>query len=136
MLNQDIPMAVAEACSGLRMLTAFIIVAAFLAYMVNRSRRQKAVLLFSSIPVGVACNIMRLCVTAVLFLFASAEVAKKFFHDFAGLAMMPVAVLLMFGELWLMQKLTLPEPNRQEAQPRTQAKAANRARAIFSRNKP
>ncbi len=136
MLNQDIPMAVAEACSGLRMLTAFIIVAAFLAYMVNRSRLQKAVLLFSSIPLAVACNILRLCVTAVLFLFASAEVAKKFFHDFAGLAMMPVAVLLMFGELWLMDKLTLPEPNPQQGQPRAQAKSASRAHAIFSRNKP
>jgi exosortase len=136
MLNQDIPMAVAEACSGLRMLTAFIIVAAFLAYMVKRSRLQKAVLLFSSIPVAVACNIMRLCVTAVLFLFASAEVAKKFFHDFAGLAMMPVAVLLMFGELWLMEKLTVPEPSPQQAQPRAQAKSANRASVIFSRNKP
>jgi exosortase len=122
MLNQNIPMAVAEACSGLRMLTAFVIVAAFLAYMVKRSRRQKAVLLISSIPVAVACNILRLCVTAVLFLFASAEVAKKFFHDFAGLGMMPVAVLLMFGELWLMDKLILPEPNPQQGQPRTQAK--------------
>ena len=122
MLNQNIPMAVAEACSGLRMLTAFVIVAAFLAYMVKRSRRQKAVLLISSIPVAVACNILRLCVTAVLFLFASAEVAKKFFHDFAGLGMMPVAVLLMFGELWLMDKLILPEPSPQQGQPRTQAK--------------
>jgi len=75
-------------------------------------------------------------VTAVLFLFASAEVAKKFFHDFAGLAMMPVAVLLMFGELWLMDKLTVPEPNPQQGQPKAQAKSATRARVIFSRNKP
>ena len=136
MLNEEIPMAVAEACSGLRMLTAFVIVAAFMAYVVNRSRRQKAVLLLSSIPVAVACNILRLCVTAVLFLLASAEVAQKFFHDLAGLGMMPVAVLLMFGELWLMDKLTLPEPNPQQGQPRAQAKSASRAHAIFSRNKP
>jgi len=112
MLNESIPMAVAEACSGLRMLTAFVIVAAFTAYMVKRSRRQKAVLLLSSIPVAVICNIFRLCVTAVLFLLASAEVAQKFFHDFAGLAMMPIAVLLLFGELWLMDKLTVSEPEQ------------------------
>jgi exosortase len=124
MLNESIPMAVAEACSGLRMLTAFVIVAAFMAYMVNRSRRQKAVLLLSSIPVAVMCNILRLCVTAVLFLLASAEVAQKFFHDFAGLAMMPIAVLLMFGELWLMDKLTVPEPDPQQGQAREQAKSA------------
>jgi hypothetical protein len=44
----------------------------------------------------------------------SAEVADKFFHDFAGLVMMPAAVLLMFGELWLMNKLTLPESNPEQ----------------------
>ena len=127
MLNEKIPMAVTEACSGLRMLIAFVIVAAFIAYMVKRSRRQKAVLLLSSIPVAVICNILRLCVTAMLFLLVSAKVAEKFFHDFAGLAMMPVAVLLMFGELWLMGKLTVPEPHPQQGQARAQAKSASRA---------
>ena len=124
MLNENTPMAIAEACSGLRMLTAFIIVAAFMAYMVNRSRLQKAVLLLSSVPVAVMCNIVRLSVTGALFLLASAELAQKFFHDFAGLAMMPIAVLLMFGELWLMGKLIEPEPDPQHVQTKIQAKSA------------
>ncbi len=124
MLNENTPMAIAEACSGLRMLTAFIIVAAFMAYMVNRSRLQKAVLLFSSVPVAVMCNIVRLSVTGALFLLASAEVAQRFFHDFAGLAMMPIAVLLMFGELWLMGKLIEPEPDPQHVQTKIRAKSA------------
>ena len=106
-------MAVAEACSGLRMMIAFVIVTSFITYMVKRSRRQKAVLLISSIPVAVLCNILRLCVTAVLFMFASNETAEKFFHDFAGLAMMPPAVLIIFGELWLMDKLIIPESDKQ-----------------------
>jgi len=109
MLNETTPMAVAEACSGLRMLTAFVIVAAFVAYMVKRPRPQKAVLLLSSIPIAVICNIVRICVTAVLFMLVSAEVGQKFFHDFAGLAMMPVAALLLFAELWLLDKLIVPE---------------------------
>ena len=109
MLNQDTPLAVAEACSGLRMLTAFIIVAAFIAYMVRRSRLQKAIVLASSIPIAVICNIIRIFVTAVIMLHLSSEAADKFFHDFAGIVMMPIAVLLIFGELWLMEMLTLPE---------------------------
>lgn len=108
-LDQRIPMAVAEACSGLRMLTAFIIVAGFIAYMVKRPRWQKGVLVISSIPVAVLCNVMRLVATAILFLHASTETAEKFFHDFAGLVMMPAAVMLMFGQLWLMSILTLPD---------------------------
>jgi len=114
MLNQDTPLAVAEACSGLRMLTAFVIVAAFIAYMVKRSRLQKAALLISSIPVAVICNMVRIFVTAILMLKVSSEAADKFFHDFAGLVMMPIAVLLMFGELWLMEKLTLPETEQEQ----------------------
>jgi len=108
-LDQRIPMGVAEACSGLRMLTAFIIVAVFVAYMVKRPRWQKAALVISSIPVAVLCNILRIVATAVLFLHASSEVAEKFFHDFAGLVMMPAAVMLMFGQLWIMAMLTVPE---------------------------
>ena len=127
MLNENTPMAVVEACSGLRMLIAFVIVAAFIAYMVKRSRRRKAVLLLSSIPVAVMCNILRLCVTAVLFLLTSTEVAEKFFHDFAGLAMMPAAVLLLFSELWLMDKLILPESDAEQEQTRAQTKSATRA---------
>jgi len=124
MLDENTPMAVAEACSGLRMLTAFIIVAAFMAYMVKRPRWQKATLLVSSIPVAVVCNILRLCATAVLMLLLSAEAAEKFFHDFAGFVMMPAAVMLMFGELWLMDKLTLPEPGLQQDQAIVQARSA------------
>lgn len=113
-LNNQTTMAVEEACSGLRMLTAFIIVAAFIAYMVKRSRIQKAILFLSSIPVAVMCNILRLCITAVLFMLASTETAEKFFHDFAGIVMMPAAVLLMFGELWLMKIIVSTEPTPQK----------------------
>ena len=77
--------------------------------MVKRSRWHKAMLLLSSIPVALACNILRIVVTAVLMLYASTELANKFFHDFAGLVMMPVAVLLLFGELWLLDKLIISE---------------------------
>ncbi len=124
-LPGGIRMAVVEACSGLRMLTAFIIVAAFMAYMVKRPRWQKAFLLLSSIPVAVMCNILRLCMTAVLFMVASTDLAEKFFHDFAGLVMMPAAVLIMFGELWLMDRLTAAEPEPQQGPTKTTAKSAS-----------
>jgi len=126
-LNDDIPMAVAEACSGLRMLTAFIIVAAFVAYVVKRSRLQKAVLVVSSIPIAVISNMIRIFLTAIVMLYVSVEVGEKFFHDFAGLVMMPATVMLIFCELWLMDRLTVPEADTQKghviarAQPATLA---------------
>ncbi len=121
-LNGDTSVGVAEACSGLRMLTAFIIVAAFVAYMVKRPRWQKTVVLISSIPVAIVCNILRIVATAVLMMLVNAEVATKFFHDFAGVVMMPAAVLLIFGELWLMNKLVEPEFESQQIHARTRPK--------------
>jgi len=111
-LNGQVSVAVAEACSGLRMLTAFVVVAATLAYVVNRPGWQKAGLLLSSVPVAIVCNLVRLVVTAGLFLYADAEIAQRFFHDLAGWTLMPLAVLMLMGELWLFSKLVVPDtPN-------------------------
>lgn len=108
-LNHQVSVAVAEACSGLRMLTAFIVVAATLAGAADRPRWQKLVLVLSSIPVAILCNLARLVVTAVLYMIASGETAERFFHDFAGLTMMPLAVLILLGEMWLMSRLVIQE---------------------------
>jgi len=110
MLNDEVPVAVAEACSGLRMLTAFVVVAAVLAYVVNRPKWQKATVVLSSVPVAILCNQIRLVVTAILYLVASNEFAERFFHDFAGLTMMPLAILLLIGELWILARLVTDEP--------------------------
>jgi len=109
LLGDTTPIAVAEACNGLRMLTAFVMVAATQAFLITRPRWQKAVLVLSSAPVGVACNVLRLFVTAQLYLHTESEVAERFFHDFAGVTMMPVAVLLLTAELWLLARVVVPD---------------------------
>jgi exosortase len=127
-------LAVAEACSGLRMLMAFIIVAAFIAYMIKRPRWMKGVLLVSSIPVAVVCNIVRIFGTALLMLYVSEEMAQKFFHDFAGYVMMPVAVMLLFGEIWLMDRIIVPDAEARTKQGVVKAKPARRVREGPARN--
>lgn len=108
-LNDSVDVAVAEACSGLRMLTAFIMVAAVLAYIVPRPRWQKAVVVLSSVPIAILCNLIRLVVTALLFLTVSSEFGERFSHDFAGWVMMPMAVLIIWGELALMKRLVIED---------------------------
>ena len=97
--------AVAEACSGLRMLTAFVMVGAALAFVIHRPAWQKAVLVAATIPVAVLANTLRLIVTAVLYESVNSEVGEKFFHDFAGLTMMPFAFAMLIGLLWGMNWL-------------------------------
>ena len=129
MLDADTPMAVAEACSGLRMLTAFIVVAAFIAYMVKRPRWHKATVVLSSIPIAVICNIIRIFLTGILMLAVSVEFGQKFFHDFAGLVMMPAAVLLIFSELSLLAKLVVPDSPPQQARTVVRARSTSRGRS-------
>lgn len=126
-LGEDLRVAVTEACSGLRMLTAFIMVAAFVAYMVKQPRWQKAALLAMSIPVAVICNALRICLTGVFMVYVSKEFAEKFFHDFAGLVMMPIAVLLLFAGLELMDRLVVPKTVTQEGHTAIRAKSVRAA---------
>jgi exosortase len=111
-LEDRVPIAVAEACSGLRMLTAFLVVTAFVAYMAKRPRWYKGVLLVSSIPVAVVCNVLRIFLTAVIMLYVDIEIGQKFFHDFAGLVMVLAAVSILFGETWLLDRIVEPEETR------------------------
>ncbi len=106
-LNDSVPVAVAEACSGLRMLTAFVVVGSVLAFVVQRPRWQKVVLVASTIPVAILCNLVRLVITARLFLSLGSETAEKFFHDFAGWTMMPMAIGTLVFILWVMSRLVV-----------------------------
>lgn len=111
-LNDEVSVAVAEACSGLRMLTAFVVVAFVFAYTVRRPKWQKVTLVGSSVLIAVACNLVRLVATAFLFLEVNGDFAKRFFHDFAGWTMMPLAIGMLAAELWIMSRLV--EPNQPE----------------------
>lgn len=100
--------AVAEACSGLRMLTAFVTVSALVALVVKRSWWEKAVVVVSSIPIAVLCNTIRLVATAIAFSADYGPQVNQWFHDFGGIAMMPLALAIMWGEMLLMSRLAPP----------------------------
>lgn len=108
-LNNSVTVAVAEACGGLRMLTAFVVVAATFAHLVARPAWQRVVLVASSLPIAIFCNIARLFATAMLYLFVNDSTAGTFFHDFAGVTMMPLAIALLVGELRLLSMLVIPD---------------------------
>ncbi|MBL8879515.1 MAG: exosortase [Phycisphaerales bacterium] len=104
-LNGTIELGVAEACSGLRMLTAFLVVAYVFAVIIRGPAWQRVMIALSGIPIAIACNVLRLYVTAMLCLFTSSETARVFFHDYAGVTMMPIAIALLVGELALLRAL-------------------------------
>ncbi|NLX07232.1 MAG: exosortase/archaeosortase family protein [Phycisphaerae bacterium] len=125
-LANNVRLGVVEACSGLRMLTAFFVVAAVFVYVCDRRRWQKMILLGSSVLIAVAGNLIRLVVTALLYLHAESKTAEVFFHDFAGWMMMPLALILLAGLRFLLD-VFFPEdrpPCRHPVRPANRTGAA------------
>jgi exosortase len=98
---------VAEACSGLRMITAFFVISGLVVLIVHRRWWEKLIILASSIPIALMCNTLRLTLTAMAFTKIEAAQWEKLFHDFGGLAMMPLAVAIVVFELWVLSNLTV-----------------------------
>jgi exosortase len=126
----EMPLNIAEACSGLRMLVIFFAMSTGLALVIRRPLWEKLVLVASSVPIALAVNIIRITATGILHETAGSEVAHAVFHDLAGWLMMPLALGFLWLELKLMTGLLLdplPRPARRVAVSPLPAPAAGSA---------
>jgi exosortase/archaeosortase family protein len=94
------------------MLMLFFTLCVGTAFIMRKPIWERVLIVVSAPPIAVISNVFRITLTAVLFEIAhqwpsvmSKETADKVFHDFAGLLMMPVALLLLWGEMALISKL-------------------------------
>jgi exosortase/archaeosortase family protein len=92
------------------MLNLFVAICVGAAFLLRRPIWERCLIAFSAVPIGIIANIIRIAVTGVLYETAGAELAERVFHDWAGLFMMPLAILLLGIELWVLSKLFLPAP--------------------------
>jgi len=90
------PVAVAEACNGMRMVFALILVSYAFAFSVPLRNSVRLMVLLLSPVAAIVCNVMRLSPTVILYGNASQEVADNF-HDIAGWLMLPVAFMMLMG---------------------------------------
>jgi exosortase len=88
---------VARACNGLSMLLSFATLVTAMVVLVKRPIRERVALVLSIVPVALLCNILRISVTAWATHLSGHAVESV--HDWAGLAMMPVALALMWLEV-------------------------------------
>ena len=77
----------------------------------QRPSDDEIVIVISAAPIAVISNVARLTATAILYEWFSGwidkEVAGEYIHDYAGYAMMPLAMLLLWGEMTLLRKLVI-----------------------------
>jgi exosortase len=100
---------VAEACSGMRLLMAFFALGVAMAYLHERPRWQRGVLLLSTVPIAILCNVVRVTVTGFLYVLVDLKYTQGIYHDLLGLAMLPLAFGLYGLLAWFMTSLFIEE---------------------------
>jgi exosortase len=110
-LSEPPDMNIAEACSGLRMLSTFVALTVGACFFMQRPNWQKLVIVASSIPIALLCNVVRISATGVLQEIAGHDIAMMF-HDerVSAPVMMVLALLLLLGELRLLDFVFIIEP--------------------------
>jgi len=96
---------VAEACSGMRLLMAFLALGVAMAYLHHRPLWQRLVLLASTIPIAIFCNIVRVTVTGFIYVLIHPKYTQGIYHDSLGLMMLPLAFGLYGFLAWFMSSL-------------------------------
>jgi exosortase len=101
---------VADACSGLRMLTVFCALAVAMVFLIERPWWDKFIILLSAVPIALVVNIIRITLTGVLYMWVGPanHFAQHLGHDWAGYFMMPLALGFLWIELQILERLTIP----------------------------
>jgi exosortase len=114
-LIKEFKLGIVEACSGLRMLVTFVTFSTAVCMVVQKPASDKLLILLSAIPIALVVNITRIVVTGWMYLHVDGQTAHLFFHDLAGWFMMPMALGLLWVELWVLRHLFTDLPGRAAA---------------------
>jgi exosortase len=106
---------VAEACSGMRLLMAFVALGVAMAYLHQRPLWQRIVLLISTFPIAILCNVIRVTVTAMIYILWDPRYARGIYHDILGILMLPLAFGLYGLLAWFMSNLFMEETPQTES---------------------
>jgi len=86
---------VADACSGIRSLISLLALSVAYAFFLKLATWKKWLLILAAIPVALSANAARVIGTGLLAQYYGARAAEGFFHEFAGLVMFSVAMVLL-----------------------------------------
>lgn len=103
--GQDV--AVAEACNGMRMVFALLLVTYAFAFATPLRPGVRVLILILSPVAAIGCNVLRLVPTVYLY-GQSPDNWGPLFHDFSGWAMLALAFGLLLGTVRLLQWAEVP----------------------------
>lgn len=100
------PVTIAEACNGLRMFFSLIMVMFAFCFAMPLKNYVRILILLCSPLATVLCNVVRIIPTILMFGYAPAY--AQTFHLFAGWAMLPLAFLILYGIIKVLQWAMIP----------------------------
>lgn len=103
--GQDV--AVAEACNGMRMVLALVLVSYAFAFSIPLRWYARLMVLVMSPIAALGCNVVRLLPTVMLYGYADERVADSF-HDISGWLMVPLAFCALLGLFALLRWALIP----------------------------
>jgi exosortase len=108
------PVLVAEACSGVRSLMAFVALGVAMAYVQERPFWQRLIIMIMGIPIALVVNILRVAATSTMYVFDQPELGQGFMHTVMGMALLIPALLLLFLLTRLLDNLFLDEDKEED----------------------
>ena len=96
---------VADACSGLRSLMSLLALGVALAVLSQDKTSRRVVLVLLTIPIAILTNMIRVIGTGFLAQYYGAAAAEGFFHEFAGMGVFVLAMVMLFVCSGVMRKI-------------------------------
>ena len=97
---------IAEACNGLRMVFALVLVSYFFGFALPLRNSVRFVILLASPLAAIACNVVRIIPT--VWLYGHSQTAGATFHDYSGWLMLPISFLILLGIIAALRWAMLP----------------------------
>ena len=111
------PLHVAEACSGMRMVVAFIALAVAMAFLACDTWWKRIALIELAIPVALLMNIVRVAVLGLMVRFVDPDLADGNAHTIIGTILLVPSLALFFFCAWLLDRVVSDEATPATAPP-------------------
>lgn len=102
--GETIPMNVAEACSGMRMVVAFLALSVAVALLSCREWWQRVLLILLAAPVAILMNVVRVGVLGIVSLY-DPDLASGDAHIVIGTILLVPSLLLYLGIVWVLNRI-------------------------------
>ena len=111
--NVSHPLNIAEACSGMRMLMAFLALGVAIAYTSLPYLWQRTILVLCAVPTAVFVNILRV-MTLGLLSIADSGFAAGNFHTFVGTLWLIPAFFIYLGIVWVLKNIIIEDESDED----------------------